>query len=393
MPHRHQRIQARTAPWPALLPATLAALLAAPAAHAQICPARPYWPTHDWRSRVNEVAASHQAEIDAFEAYAFTLTGEDAERTGVRTDGAVIIRGGVLIYERYARDFDAGMRHLAWSVTKSVTNALTGIAVARGAIALDDPICDHLDDVPEENCAITVQDLLEFASGLDWAEVYEDQGNQASSVLAMLYGEGHRDMVGFVSGHQLRDAPGTTFDYSSGDAVALAGVIDEVLRPGLGENYAWPLLFDVLGMRSVTMERDNKGIFVGASYLYATPRDLARFGFLFLNDGCWDDQRLLPEGWVEDSTRVSEPYKRGKVRADEDGVQGRHWWLNREVPEQGVSLPLPDVPDDAYMASGHWGQYIVVIPSLDLVVVRTGDDRDGTFNLNRFTKLAIAVAE
>ena len=368
------------------------AALSAPSAEAAPCPQRAQWPTEDWPTPSSEVAAARAAEVRALEDYAFTLTGKDEERRGIRTDAVLIIQGGRLVYERYGRGYTAQMRHLAWSVTKTVTNALTGLAVARGAVTLEDSICRHLPLGKEALCRIRVQDLLEFSSGLDWKETYENQSNQVSSVLAMLYGEGRQDKSAFVASHRLRDAPGTTYAYSSGDSVLLAGVLDRALRPALGEAYPWTLLFDVLGMRSAALERDAAGVPVGSSYFYATPRDLAKLGFLYLNDGCWEGQRLLPEGWVAASTAVSTPFRTRPLNHAPGDVQGRSIWLNRPVPEQHVEKPWPSVPDDAFAARGHWGQSITVIPSLDMVVVRVADDRQKrALDFDRFLFLAIAV--
>lgn len=376
-----------------LVSVLLVCVLAFPTpASAEACPSREHWPTAGWPSAQAEVAEAHAAEIKALEDYAFTLVGQDADRKGIRTDAVVIVQGGKLIYERYARGFDATKRHLSWSVSKSVTNALTGIAQGLGALALDDSICRHVKSAGGDACRVTVKNLLEFASGFDWKEVYEDESNQASSVLAMLYGVGRRDMAAFVASHALRNEPGTTYRYSTGDATLLAGVVDAALRPAHGDNFAFDLLFDPIGLTSATFERDGKGVFVGGSYFYATARDLAKFGFLFLNDGCWDGQRILPEGWVFDSTQVSAPYLNRREEADNEYVEGRQWWLNRPSPDAPHVLPWPDVPGDAYAARGHWGQSAAVIPSLDLVVVRYADDREsGAFDFNHFLKLAIAV--
>lgn len=364
----------------------LAFALAAP------CPTRAQWPTNDWPSRASEVATARATEIRALEDYAFTLVGKDEERRGIRTDAVVIIQGGSIVYERYARGYTPDMRHPTWSVTKTITNALAGLAVARGAVALEDSICKHVPLGREELCRIRVQDLLEFSSGLDWKETYENESNQRSSVLAMLYGEGRGDKAAFVASHRMRDAPGTTFAYSSGDTVLLAAVLDRALRPALGEGYAWTLLFDILGVRSATFERDPTGAPVGSSYFYATPRDMAKVGFFYLNDGCWEDRRLLPEGWVADSSAVSAPFRTRPLDTSLKDVQGRQLWLNRPVPEQQVKKPWPSVPEDAFSAQGHWGQSITVIPSLDLVVVRVADDRERrAFDYDRFLSLAIAV--
>jgi len=341
------------------------------------------------------------AAVSAFEAYAFPkpapAVGADsaavygADREGVRTDGVVVIHRGRVVYERYDRGYTADTPHLTWSVSKSYINTLTGLAVAAGALSLDDSICEHIDVAAESSCAITVQHLLEFSSGLDWRETYENEPPTTSSVVAMLYGEGPADAVSFISGHPLRDPPGTTYAYSSGDTTLLSGVLKGALEETHGADFPWTMLFDPIGVTSAVWERDQQGVLIGSSYVWSTPRDMARLGYLFLSDGCWAGERLLPEGWVADSTAVSEPMKARRLYADDDDVQGRQWWLNRAVPETGGTQRWPDLPEDTYAALGHWKQMIVVVPSLELVVVRTGDDRDGTFSHNTFMTLAAGL--
>jgi CubicO group peptidase (beta-lactamase class C family) len=371
------------------------ALVLAQPARAADCPTpTTVWPTEEWPDARAEVAAAKAAQIRALEDYAFTLQGKDEERKGLRTDGVVIIHKGRVVYERYGRGFDASKRHLAWSVSKSFTSALVGIAVKRGSLNLDDSICEYVKASRQDNCAITVRNLLEFASGLDWREDYENGGTyQTSSVLAMLYGEGRRDMVSFITAHERSDAPGTSWRYSSGDATLLAGVLDAALRPSLGKDWPWVLLLDKLGMKSATWERDGKGVVVGSSYLLATPRDLAKFGYFYLHDGCWAGEQVLPTDWVMKSTQVSEPIKLKSYERGRDDVQGWQWWLNRPILGVQTELPFPSVPEGAYAARGHWGQSISIIPSKELIVVRTADDRDGSFSLDTFLKLALAVVE
>ncbi len=267
--------------------AATAALLVANASLAQNCPTRASWPTSGFPSKVSEVATAKATEIRALEDYAFTLVGTDEERKGIRTDAVVIVHAGQLVYEKYARGYGEAKKHLTWSVTKSFTNALTGIAVGNGLVKLSDSICAHR-ALPETSCAVTIQNLLEFGSGFDWNEGYEGTGNQQSSVLAMLYGEGRTDMARFVAGHPFRDPPGESYAYSSGDTTLLAGVIGVGLEKKFGRDFPRTQLFGPLGMTSATLERDGVGTLVGSSYLYATPRDLAKFGYFLLSDGCWE---------------------------------------------------------------------------------------------------------
>lgn len=360
------------------------------------CPVDAPWPGETWPDATTQAAASAPQAVAALDALLFPPETDwaDPERKGVRTDGIVVVHHGRIVYERYAHGYDAAMPHLAWSVSKTFTNALTGIAVHQGRLSLDDGICTQVPAANPDACQVTVQDLLEFASGFDWKETYEHDPPTSSSVLAMLYGEGQADMAAFVAGHPLRDPPGSTYMYSSGDTNLLSAVVGRVLAPVHGEHYPWTLLFEPLGITSATWERDGAGTYVGSSYLYATPRDMARFGALWLYDGCWQGKRILPEGWVAASTRVSAPFRARPLEwTPGEAVQGRQVWLNQAVPEQGApGLPWPDVPDDAYAAQGHWKQQIVVVPSWDLVVVRTGDDRDGSFDRNAVLAAAGALA-
>ena len=368
-----------------LTPALLALLVTG------VCPNGLTYPREVW----TKAPSSNTAAVTALEEYAFTLTGTDTGRKGIRTDGVVIIHKGKLIYEKYARGWNENKRHLSWSVTKTFVNAFTGLAAKAGVLRLDDGICEHLKlQTPEACSKLTVRHLLEFSSGLDFKEVYENDSNQASSVLAMLYGEGHKDMASFVAGHRFRDEPGTTYAYSSGDSTLLNAVVDAALVPKFGRDYAWKLLFNPIGMFSAVVERDQKGTLIGSSYLYATPRDLARFGLLWQRDGCWDGRQLFPDAWVEKSKQVSEGFKKKPLYRDPNEVYAWQWTVNKAVPEVGQdTLPLKDIPGDAFAARGHWGQSITVIPSLDLVVVRVADDREKSFELNEFLKRAIEVAK
>lgn len=370
----------RTHALAALALASACALATRDARAQENCPMGALYPGAEWPDRTAEVRAAKPDEVRRLDEIAFTLTPErDEMRLGERTDALIVIHQGAIFYERYARGWGATNPHFGWSMSKSVTNALTGIAVRENALSLDSNICDVLQmSLPtESHCRVTVRALLEFSSGFDWAEEYEGRGNQASSVLAMLYGQGHFDMASFVAHHVMRDEPGATFMYSSGDTTLLAGLVERRMTPRFGSDYPWTTLFDRLGVSTATFERDVAGTPVGSSFVFATPRDWARLGYFWLNDGCWQGARVLPEGWMRDSSSVNAPIRLRSVAREDGDVQGRCFWLNRLVPEAGqTTLPWPDVPDDAYAARGHWGQSVTMIPSLDLVVVRMGDDRN-----------------
>ncbi|MCB9760890.1 MAG: serine hydrolase [Alphaproteobacteria bacterium] len=375
-------------------PFTDEAVEPAPTVSPEGCALDRTWPTEAWPERAP--GPDKADAVAALEAYAFPerTPEQEAERLGVRTDGVIVIQGGEILYERYGDGYTAEMPHLNWSVSKTWVSALVALAVAEGRMSVEDSICDHITATNPENCVIRVQDLLEFASGLEWHETYEGDPPTTSSVIAMLIGEGYPDMAAFISGQPRRAPPGTVWQYSSGDTTLLANVVQAVMEPEHGRDFPWTLLFDRLGMTSVVFERDNAGTFVGSSYLHATPRDMARFGYLWLNDGCWEGERLFPEGWVLDSTRVSDAIRARALDRGPRDVQGRQLWLNQPVPELGdETRPWPDMPSDTYAAMGHWKQAIVMVPSRDAVIIRTGDDRDGSFSWNTFLSLSLALTD
>lgn len=346
------------------------------AAHAQTAPEADEiaWPTEGWKLRPLDGEAGNRPAFRALEEYLFPADFDEESRSGVRTDGVVVIQGDELVYERYGRGYTAEMAHPAWSVTKVLVDGLYGAAVQEGLLSIDDPIAAHSDLFAAKEEPITFRHLLEMTSGIEFREGYEFNPLR-SSVLAMLYTDGRGDMARFAAKHPSAHPPGTSWAYASGDSVMLMGALRDVVGPDRYDDWPWTALFDVIGM-DATLERDAAGTFVGSSYLFATPRDLAKFGFLYLQDGRWEDQQLLPEGWVD--------------QASEPGPQpfyGRHWWINKPGPDG--KRRWPDAPEDTIAGSGHWGQKLFVIPSRDMVIVRTADDRDRSFDNDEFLKLVL----
>lgn len=365
-------------------------LLASVSAFAAPCPARTVWPTPDFKSRADAVKAAKAEPIKALEDYAFTLEGKDSERLGRRTDAMIILKGGEIVYERYARGWDREKRHISWSVAKSVSSALIGRAVMEKALDVEKSVCDYLPEVPESACKIKVKHLLEFSSGLDWQEEYEDQTYQVSSVIAMLFGVGHKDQLRFIASHKFYAEPGTKWRYSTGEAQFLSAVAKAATVQKTGSPFARKLLFDRLGMKSAMLEEDAKGTPLGGSMVFANARDYARFGYLYLNDGCWEGTRLLPEDWVKQSTTASKVFLES-TGPDQRTPNGWQFWVNQ--PNSAGARPWKDAPPDAYSAIGHWGQYVAVVPSADVVIVRLGDDRKGRVDLNVLIPLALEVAK
>lgn len=283
-------------------------------------------------------------------AFGDDLSADDQAELGTRA--VLVLRDGQLIAERYAAGFDAATPQLGWSMSKSVTNLLVGRLVQEGEVDLAD---DQLrEEWTDERADITVEDLLRMTSGLEWDETYD----LGTPITQMLYGES--DMGAFVAGQPAAYEPGTHQQYSSGSTTLLCAVLAE--RTGAGADLPRRALFAPLGLSSAVLEPDAAGTPVCSSYLWATPRDWAAVGQFALQDGVWNGERLLPEGWMGTSTTVVD------VETEEEGYAAG-WWANQK-PDG--SLVEPSLPADAYFAEGHDGQWIVVVPSADLVVVRLG---------------------
>ena len=316
-------------------------------------------------TRVLEVGPTTPALDEALDR-AFGTDLPAAERKALGTRAVVVVRGGRIVAERYADGFGPGTRQLGWSMTKSVTNLLVGRLVAEGALGVDD---DQLrDSWTDGRSAITVDELMRMTSGLSWDETYA----LGTPITRMLYLE--PDMGAYVASRPLAHEPGTYLQYSSGSTTLLCDILLD--RTGTDASLPAQQLFDPLGLSSFVVEPDGAGTPVCSSYGWATPRDWAAIGQFALQDGVVDGQRLLPSGWMQLSTDVTDAKE-----TEEDQAYGAGWWLNQK-PD---GSPYDDrMPADTYEALGHDGQSMAVIPSEDLVVLRMGftpdtdlDDRFG----------------
>ena len=284
------------------------------------------------------------------------------------TFSVLVVYKGQLLAEVYRDDFSAENKFLSWSMAKSFTNALVGIRVKEQKMKLNDPL-DISEWQNDERKKITLNNLMQMNSGLAWNE---DYGN-LSDVTVMLHKEG--DMGLYTLQKEFKFPADSVWVYSSGSTNLVCRVLRKTFAND-ADYFLFPqkALFNKLGMRSAVFEVDASGTFVGSSYLYASMRDYARFGLLFLNDGNWLGEQILPEGWVSYSTQPAN---------GSDGKYGSFFWLNQ-------SLEYPDAPKDMFLCRGHDGQYICIIPSKELVIVRTGYSKKGEFDLNLFLKEILA---
>ena len=273
----------------------------------------------------------------------------------------LVLRRGEVVLERYGVAPDSifapggavtsDTTLISWSMAKSIVHAAVGILVGDGQLELDQPAAvAGWEETPKS--AITVQDLLDMRPGLEWVEDYVD--SQVSHCLEMLFGGGQDDMAAYAAALPLSQPPGTRWNYSSGTTNIICRIIGDIVgggRDGM-DAFLRERLFHPIGMHSAIPKFDTSGTFIGSSYVFATARDFAKFGELYRNDGIVDGRRVLPEGWRD--------HARTYVASDEDGLDyGRHWWL---WPDQPGSLAC----------HGYEGQYCVVLPDREMVVVHLG---------------------
>jgi len=300
--------------------------------------------------------------------YAVDDAGEEPFK---KTLGVAVVYKNALIGEHYLDGYDALTMFHGWSMTKSVTGALAGMLVEEGRLDIRAKT-----GLPEwegdSRKNITVENILHMSSGLEWVENYFT----ISEATVMLMQSD--DMFASVSSCPLEYEPGSHWNYSSGDANLLSGL----LRMAIGDDeeylgYAYTRLFHRIGMLNTVVETDASGLFVASSYSYGSTRDWARFGMLFLNNGVFAGDTVLNPDWVE--------YMKTPAPASE-GKYGATFWLEEPSPERA----LVDVPGDVFFADGFLGQRVYVIPSKDLVVVRMGYSLSN-FNLNDFLRDIIAT--
>lgn len=297
---------------------------------------------------------------------AFAEPGPDTLR---QTRAVLVLYDGAIVLEKYAPGFDRNSSMIGWSMTKSVTNALMGILVKKGKLDIRQPapITPWKND---ERSKITLSNLMHASSGLRWVEDY----SSPSSATNMLFKE--KNMGLYASECPAHYDPETVFYYSSGTT----NILSWIIRQSIGEEdyYSFPSreLFNKIGIRTMVIEPDAGGTFVGSSYSFATARDWARFGLLYLNRGNWQGEQILSPEWIE--------YTVTPAPAAPLGQYGAQFWLNAGAKEDHTKRYYPDVPEDLFWADGYEGQNVFILPSKKLVVVKLSLSQGDYLDDNQF---------
>jgi len=335
-------------------------------------PADVAWPTAEWPTGPLPANVDQQAlraaMDDAFVAHAKGL-GETRE--------VVIIQGGRLVYEQYAPGYAPDMALVSWSMAKSVTQALVGVAVQQGRVDIDKPMGSPHWDANDKRAQIPWRTWLQMTDGQRYLEI-EAKTIADSDASRKLFGPGRLDVASYCAGLPLIHEPGTHWNYNSCGIVLTADALTRTIVPNPVAPEARRMammtwmrrnLFDVIGMKAQP-EFDATGLFYGSAFVYASARDFAKFGLLYLRDGVWEGKRILPEGWVD--------FARTAGTGKNADIYGAGWWVS---PQEGPGRPYPMRIDvgpqrEAFSAQGFEGQYTLVVPSKDLIIVRLGLTRE-----------------
>jgi CubicO group peptidase (beta-lactamase class C family) len=320
-------------------------------------PATIAWPNGD---RIEAIALPGHIDRDALQAasdWAF-----DRESSQQDTLSLIVLHGGQIVHERYAEGVDMHTRTRTWSTAKSIAVTLIGMLVDQGKLKLDEPLgVDWLPAVSnpagDPRNAITLRHVLNMSSGLYPVDSF---GMEYATGSGLSYWAGASSVEGARKRGLIRQ-PGTFWDYENYDTLLAVYAV----KLALGDERSYHefprrALLDRIGMRNTLVSTDRFGDFIFSSQVYTNARDLARFGLLYLQGGVWDGERLISEDWIK-FVRTPAPAT-GKT----GNFYGGQWWL---VPDS-----RKDVPADAYTTAGNRGQYVIVIPSRDTVIVRRGLD-------------------
>jgi CubicO group peptidase (beta-lactamase class C family) len=336
------------------------------------------WSTGDNLSHSLPDPAHSAIDMKALTAALDAAFDESDPQRPVNTHAIIVLYQGHIVAERYANRFHKDSRQMGWSMTKSVTNALIGILVKQGKLKVHQqaPVPEWSSD---ERRNITIDNLLQASSGLAWSESYFSPTADFHRMFIK-----SDDKGGYAMSKKLAHDPGAFFQYSSGSTNILSKIIRQTVGDSVYHKFPYEQLFYKIGMNTAIMEPDASGTFVASSYSFASARDWARFGLLYLNDGVWNGKSILPEGWVKYSTTPAP--------ASELGRYGAHWWLNAGEPGNASNRKYPELPADTFWADGFEEQYVMVIPSKKLVIVRLGVSHHG-FDIVGLAQQAMRAVE
>lgn len=314
-----------------------------------------YWPTESWRECAPEELGMDRVKLKELNEEMRLLL-----EMHIDVHSVLIIKDGYIVAEQYySDDYGPDSLHRIYSCTKSITSALYGIALEKGYLQSADQLAlDFFPDLEiqhrttqKEN--ISLEDLLTMSSGLEWYEMEYPYGDKRNTFRQWMDQGGG---IQFVLDQPMLAAPGYLYSYSTGTSHVLSGILQKATGIRT-DSFALEQLFTPLGIDSYYWPVDAEGIAYGGSAVRLTPRDMARFGYLYLQEGLWDGRQIVSQEWVQTSQE-----KHIKRKYIEDYYYGYHWWVSDQ---------------NTYSAVGYAGQWITVVPEHNLVVVFTNSFAEG----------------
>ncbi len=327
-------------------------------------PDRTYWPTEEWQyASFEQVGLNEERIVEMF---------EDIEDNNYAIDSVLIVKDGFLVVEEYLTAYTSETLHPVYSVTKSFISTLIGKAIAEGYIeSVDQKILDFLGHVDVPNIVlkenVTIAHLLTMTSGLEWIEdiSYYDPANSFRQLIEST------NWVEYILSQNMADEPGNAWNYNSGGSHLLSAIIENATGVSTLE-YADTHIFSALGFSDYFWDTDPQDICFGGSDLHLLPRDMAKFGYLLLNNGTWGDTQIVSEEWVSQATE-------GKITLTDRTHYGYQWWV----------YPLID----SYLALGWAGQIICVIPEHDIVAIFSSSLDESDFPFREYFDYIIKASE
>lgn len=324
---------------------------------------------------------------NAFTKDLFSHSDNFAFKKQSGTHALLIYQSDKINFEKYGNGFGPDRKHIAWSISKSISSAVLGSLAAQSKINIQQSICHYLkDEFAQSHCALTPHDFLSWSSGLQWIEAYENESKDPtlSSVAQLLYGDGRENSTEFILSHPRKQTtnPKERWSYSTGDSTIVMALAQSALATSNLMNKApHSFLFETLGIKDIFFQTDGSGSYLGGSGVFISPKDLIRLGELYLNKGVYKGQKVFDASWY-DYTLTSD-------FADNDLKQTsyyplRSWW--GLSPKLRATLNLKR---EVLIARGHWGQFLIILPELKLIVVRMGFNQSSSFDAIRLIEAVL----
>lgn len=333
-----------------------------------------YWPTNGWKTKSLEKAGFDRKKFQKLLDYVWEDEGNH------KSDVFLVIKDGYVVYEGYDRGYNPKKKHMFWSFSKSLTSTLMGAAIQKGILNLDMKAKDFYPEMDREKAKdVTLRHILNMSSGFKFYEENPVNIALSDSIFVYYSRKAYKNVALKVAKTEMKFGPDEQFNYGTHEPMLAMGVLKKAMNdPEAYANFPWDALFTPLNMKTVVFERDLSGTFLGGSGGWGTAKDYAKIGYLMLNNGVWEDKRILPEWWVKFATETVAPAL--VKRTSEDGQQrlnvesyGAYWWLNKKL-KMNKQRPYPNAPTDLYQAMGFRGQTMGVLPSHGIIVVRMGSD-------------------